>query len=107
MDALNGKRLVILGMARQGTALARFAVGAGAFVTLSDLRPAEKLADTLDALGDLPADRLRFVLGEHPLTLLDGCDALAISGGVATDAPIVVEARQRGNGKTAVGEEAR
>ena len=96
MDALHGKRLVILGMARQGTALARFAVGAGAFVTLSDLRPAEKLADTLDALDDLPADRLRFVLGEHPLTLLDDCDALAISGGVATDAPIVVEARQRG-----------
>ena len=38
MDALNGKRLVILGMARQGTSLARFAVGAGAFVTLSDMR---------------------------------------------------------------------
>ena len=38
MDELNGKRLVILGMARQGTALARFAVGAGALVTLSDLR---------------------------------------------------------------------
>ena len=33
MDALNGKRLVILGMARQGMSLARFAVGAGAFVT--------------------------------------------------------------------------
>jgi len=36
MDALNGKRLVILGMARQGTALARFAVGVGAYVTISD-----------------------------------------------------------------------
>lgn len=96
MDALNGKRLVILGMARQGTALARFAVGAGAFVTLSDMRPAEKLDGALVALADLPAERLRFVLGEHPLSLLDACDALALSGGVAADHPLVVEAASRG-----------
>lgn len=96
MDTLTGKRLVILGMARQGTALARFAVGAGAFVTLSDLRPAAKLADALAALADLPSGRLRFVLGEHPLSLLDECDVLALSGGVSTDAPLVVEARRRG-----------
>jgi len=96
MDALNGKRLVILGMARQGTALARFTVGVGARVTLSDLRPAEKLVDALAGLSDLPADRLRFVLGDHPLSLLDECDVLALSGGVSTDAPIVVEARRRG-----------
>lgn len=96
MDALNGKRIVILGMARQGTALARFAVGAGAFVTLSDMRPAERLGAALEALADLPADRLRFVLGDHPLSLLDACDALALSGGVATDHPLVVEAARRG-----------
>ena len=96
MDALNGKRLVILGMARQGTVLARFAVGAGAFVTLSDLRSPAALADAQAALADLPADRLRFVLGEHPLSLLDDCDLLAISGGVSIDAPLVVEAQRRG-----------
>ncbi|MBP8949125.1 MAG: UDP-N-acetylmuramoyl-L-alanine--D-glutamate ligase [Candidatus Promineofilum sp.] len=96
MDALNGKRLVILGMARQGTALARFAVGVGAFVTLSDLRPPAALADAQAALADLPADRLRFVLGEHPTTLLDDCDLLAISGGVSIDSPLVVEAQRRG-----------
>ena len=96
MDTLNGKRLVILGMARQGTALARFAVEAGAFVTLSDLRPAAKLRDTLASLADLPAGRLRFVLGEHPLSLLDGCDLLALSGGVALDSPLAVEAQRRG-----------
>jgi UDP-N-acetylmuramoylalanine--D-glutamate ligase len=96
MDALNGKRLVILGMARQGTALARFAVEVGAFVTLSDLRPAEKLAEAIQSLADLPAERLRFVLGEHPTALLDECDLLALSGGVATDAPLVVEAQRRG-----------
>lgn len=96
MDALNGKRLVILGMARQGMSLARFAVGAGAYVTLSDMRPAAALAAARASLADLPADRLRFVLGEHPPTLLDDCDVLALSGGVAIDAPLVVEAQQRG-----------
>ncbi len=96
MDALNGKRLVILGMARQGTALARFAVGVGATVTLSDARPAEKLAAAQAGLSDLPAEQLRFVLGEHPLSLLDECDVLAISGGVPTDLPIVTEAMARG-----------
>ncbi|CUS02740.2 UDP-N-acetylmuramoylalanine--D-glutamate ligase [Candidatus Promineifilum breve] len=96
MDALHGKRLVILGMARQGTALARFAVGVGAFVTLSDMRPAVKLAGARQALADLPADRLRFVLGEHPLSLLDACDVLALSGGVPSDSPLVAEARRRG-----------
>jgi UDP-N-acetylmuramoylalanine--D-glutamate ligase len=96
MDALNGKRMVILGVARQGKALARFAVGAGASVTLSDLRPAKKLQGALDSLADLPAGRLRFVLGGHPSSLLDDCDLLALSGGVATDSPLVVEARRRG-----------
>lgn len=96
MDPLAGKRLVILGMARQGTVLARFAVAAGATVILSDLRPAEALQPAMDALSDLPSARLAYVLGEHPLSLLDGCDLLALSGGVAIDSPIVEEARRRG-----------
>lgn len=100
-DPLFGKRLVILGMARQGTALARFAVGAGASVTLTDMRPAEALQDTLASLADLPASDstapgLRYVLGGHPFSLLDECDLLALSGGVATDSPLVIEARRRG-----------
>ncbi len=93
MDALYGKRLVILGLARQGTALARFAVGVGAQVVVSDLRPAEKLAGALAELADLP---LTYVLGEHPMSLLEGADVLAISGGVPTDMPLVQAARQQG-----------
>ena len=95
-DPLHNKRLLILGLARQGTSLARFAVGAGATVTLSDLRKAEDLQQPLNELADLPHDRLNFVLGEHPLSLLDRCDVLAISGGVASDSAIVLEAGKRG-----------
>jgi UDP-N-acetylmuramoylalanine--D-glutamate ligase len=87
----SGRRVVILGIARQGTALARYLVACGAQVTLSDLKPAQQL--DLRPLANLP---VRFVLGGHPLELLDACDLLCLSGGVPTDLPIVNEARRRG-----------
>lgn len=93
MDALEGKRILILGLARQGEALARFAAGAGAEVVVSDLRPAEALRQPLQNLNGLD---ITYVLGEHPMTLLDGTDAVAVSGGVPVSAPIVAAARRRG-----------
>lgn len=92
MDELAGKRVVILGLARQGKALARFAAAAGADVIVSDLRPAEKLSAEMEELDDLS---IEYLLGEHPMSLLDQSDLLAISGGVPADAPLVQEARQR------------
>lgn len=92
-DPLYGQRLVILGLARQGTALARFAAGAGATVVVSDLRAAAELGEPLAALDGV---EVTLVLGEHPARLLDGADVLAISGGVPADAPLVTAARARG-----------
>ena len=48
------KRIVILGLARQGLALARFLVRQGATVVVSDAAPETKLQAELVALGDLP-----------------------------------------------------
>jgi UDP-N-acetylmuramoylalanine--D-glutamate ligase len=93
MDELTGKRLVILGLARQGKALAQFAAGAGAEVVVSDLRTAEKLGSDLDELAD---SGIEVVLGEHPMSLLDRTDILAISGGVPADAPLVRAAQSLG-----------
>ena len=90
--SFQGWRIVILGMARQGTALARFFVAAGAQVTLSDTAPPERLTAELERLGTLP---VRQVLGGHPLELLDGCDLLCLSGGVPAQLPIVQEAIRR------------
>jgi len=90
---LAGKSVVILGLARQGTALARFLTQAGAEVTVSDLRDEAALADRMAGLTGLP---VRYVLGGHPPSLLDGADLLCLSGGVPMNAPIVVEARGRG-----------
>jgi UDP-N-acetylmuramoylalanine--D-glutamate ligase len=93
MDPFAGKRLVILGLARQGKALARFAAEVGAQVTVSDLRPAATLAAAAEELDGFEID---YVLGDHPMSLLDQAEVLAISGGVATDAPIVRQAQARG-----------
>ncbi|MEA3338644.1 MAG: Mur ligase family protein, partial [Chloroflexota bacterium] len=91
--AIRNSHIVILGLARQGTALARFLAQAGADVTISDLRASEQLSDPLAELEGLP---IRYVLGEHPSTLLERADLLCLSGGVPVEAPIVVEARRRG-----------
>jgi UDP-N-acetylmuramoylalanine--D-glutamate ligase len=74
-----GKRIVILGLARQGLALARFFVRQGAQVMISDAAPAQKVQSELTALGELPVE---LALGGHPLELLDRCDLLCLSGGV-------------------------
>lgn len=93
MMDFRGQRIVILGLARQGSALARFFVAAGAAVTISDAAPAERLTADLERLGDLP---VKLALGGHPLELLDGCGLLCLSGGVPAQLPIVQEAIRRG-----------
>jgi UDP-N-acetylmuramoylalanine--D-glutamate ligase len=74
-------------------ASARFLSEAGADVTVSDLRPREQLAEGLKTLSHLS---VRYVLGEHPLSLLDDADYVCLSGGVPLSAPIVEEATRRG-----------
>jgi UDP-N-acetylmuramoylalanine--D-glutamate ligase len=92
-DDFAGKRIVILGLARQGTALARYLVRQGGDVVVSDLRSAGELRPALDRLANLP---LETVLGSHPPHLLDGADLLCLSAGVPIDAPIVQQAVARG-----------
>ena len=50
------KRIVILGLARQGTALAQYLVSHGARVAVSDARGADELKDSLAALSNLPIE---------------------------------------------------
>jgi UDP-N-acetylmuramoylalanine--D-glutamate ligase len=90
---LTGKRVVILGLARQGKSLARYLARYRVQVTISDLRDEATLADTLAELKGLP---IRYVLGEHPTDLLDGTDLVCLSGGVPVDIPFVMAARERG-----------
>ncbi len=93
LDNLNNKTAVILGFARQGQALARWLPGVGAKVIVSDNKDFGALADVLLDFIHLP---IEYALGGHPLSLLDECDLLCVSGGVPLELPIVQEALQRG-----------
>ncbi len=88
-----GKRIVILGLARQGIALARFFLREGAWVTISDIAPVDQLSAPLTELAGLP---VRLVPGGHPPELLDNCDLLCLSGGVPPQIPLVAAARRQG-----------
>ncbi len=89
----NGKRVLILGAARQGLALARWLSLHGAHVTLSDVRGDDELRVARESLAEHQID---WALGGHPLELLDSTDALCLSGGVPLTLPIVAEAVKRG-----------
>jgi UDP-N-acetylmuramoylalanine--D-glutamate ligase len=92
-EDLIGNRIVILGFARQGMAFARFAARNGASVVVSDLRSQEQLQNSMDELQDL---EIEYVLGQHPMSLLEGADLLVISGGVPANLPLVIAAGQQG-----------
>jgi UDP-N-acetylmuramoylalanine--D-glutamate ligase len=94
-----GKQVLILGLARQGSALTRFLLDLGAHVTGSDMRTAEDLAQTIAGLNAFAEGRpgtLQVALGGHPLGLIDGKDLVCLSGGVSPALPIVEEAVRRG-----------
>jgi len=88
-----GKRVTILGAARQGQAAARWLVHHGASVIMNDRRSPEQLDSARIALADTP---VQWKLGSHPVELLDATDMVCISGGVPLDNPIVIEATRRG-----------
>lgn len=89
---LKGKRVLVLGIARQGKALARWLPTQGAQVTLSDNRDAGALADDL---LDLLGFDVSYALGGHPIELLNETDMVCVSGGVPLELPIVQAAMQR------------
>jgi UDP-N-acetylmuramoylalanine--D-glutamate ligase len=93
MKKWNGKRVLVLGAARQGLALARWLSLHGAHVTLSDMRTADELRVARESLAEFQID---WMPGGHPLELLDQTDVLCLSGGIPLTLPIVAEAVKRG-----------
>lgn len=91
-EAWAGKRVVVLGFARQGKAVARYCARHGAKVIVSDMSPAENFADIRQELEGLP---IEYVFGGHPPELLDGADLLCLSGGVPVDSPLAKLAIQK------------
>jgi len=86
------QKVSIIGLGREGVALARFLAQRGVTVTVSDLKTKKELAERIEGLSEF---LIRFELGEHPLSLLDA-DVIYVSPGVPQDIPLLVEARKRG-----------
>ena len=89
---LDGLQVTVIGLAREGAALASYLARQGARVTVSDLKGPVDLGPHLEALAPLP---IRFRLGSHPLSLLDA-DVIFVSPGVPITIPLLAEARKRG-----------
>jgi UDP-N-acetylmuramoylalanine--D-glutamate ligase len=87
------RKVLVVGAARQGIALAGYLCKHGAQVTLTDQKTADQLRDATAALANLP---IHWALGEHSLDLLNDCDLVCPSGGVSLDLPLVAEAQRRG-----------
>lgn len=85
-------RVVMVGAARQGVALARYLADQGASVILNDRRSAEELQA---AQSELEPWDITWVTGSHPFEILDGADLVCLSGGIPLDLPLVQEASRR------------
>lgn len=91
---MQGKRVMILGMARSGVAAAKLLSEKGAFVRINDLKTREQLGKALEPLEGLA--NIEWRLGEKPDELLPGMDMLVISPGVPIESEIVKRAESLG-----------
>ena len=87
-----GQRILIVGLAREGSVAARWLAERGAQVVISDIRSAEALAQPLSALMPLAVE-LR--LGPQSPDLVEGIDAIVVSPGVPQEIPLLQAARAK------------
>jgi UDP-N-acetylmuramoylalanine--D-glutamate ligase len=87
LEDLRGRRAVVLGLARSGTAVARLLADAGADVTTYDRRPAAELGEAVQALG---GRSVRLALGvplDEARVLIAGADLLVTSPSISPTMP--------------------
>jgi UDP-N-acetylmuramoylalanine--D-glutamate ligase len=88
-----GKKIVVLGAARQGLALAGYLAMHNARVVLNDMKTPDQLSGNLQTLRQMGVE---MVFGSHPLELLDNAQMVCLSGGIPLSLPIVQKAMQSG-----------
>ena len=92
---LRGKRVLVMGLGTRsgGLGVTRWLVEQGAEVTVTDLRSAEELRPSLEALRDLP---VRFVLGEHRREDFERHEIVVRNPAVPRESPWLAIARAAG-----------
>src|SRR6476469_3242152 len=89
---LEGKRVVVVGLALTGVAVAKFCARRGARVTVTDGKPADKLAEQMKLLDVVP---VTCELGGHKVETFTSADLVVMSPGVPT-LPEMTAARAAG-----------
>ncbi len=90
---LKGKRVLVVGLGKSGTASALFLKSRGAHVTVSDNKPKQQLADEIPRLLD---QGIAVETGGHGERTFQDQDLIVVSPGVPSDASILQQARVRG-----------
>ena len=93
VEDLRGKRATLIGLARSNIALARYLVGQGVSVRISDRKPPDELAREIAEIEHLSVE-LR--LGGHREEDVLDADAVFVTPGVPRELSILRSARQRG-----------
>ena len=96
-----GKKITVMGLGLLGRGVGdvKFLAEMGAELIVTDLKRAEDLKESLDALtvaGLTPGAVDHFVLGEHRLQDFRGRDFILKAAGVPLDSPYIAEARKNG-----------
>jgi UDP-N-acetylmuramoylalanine--D-glutamate ligase len=90
---LKNKKILVVGLARTGAAVARFLAEQGAKVTVTDMKERAALASFVDALAGL---EISLELGRHGADTFTGADLIVVSPGVPMDIAPLKSARERG-----------
>jgi len=95
MIDIRGKRVLVMGLGLHGSgiAAARYAAQQGAIVRVTDLRSAEVLAPSIQALAGLPID---YVLGQHRDEDFLWAEVVIRVPGVRRNSPYLQLAREHG-----------
>lgn len=88
-----GKKVLVVGLARSGVAAAQLLCKAGAQVLVNDNKNRQELAEAIAPLEGLP---ITYALGCPAMEVIEGIDALVISPGIPDTAPFVKAAKANG-----------
>lgn len=94
MIELRNKRVLVVGLARSGRAVAHRLAREGARVTVTDARPPSSFSP--EVLKELMAQRIGMELGLHRQETFQGQDLIVVSPGVPWDLPQLDAARRGG-----------
>jgi UDP-N-acetylmuramoylalanine--D-glutamate ligase len=90
---VEGKKVLVVGLARSGVAAARLLTSRGAMVIANDAKPESELRDVAKELRELG---VMLSLGSHPESLFENADLIVLSPGVPANLAPLESARSAG-----------